>query len=704
MGCRQSSTKGNASTGAGRGGDTRSVRPGKSDASASAVATGAPRPAPPPDASPQDPADVILESLFNCYKTSLTHELGPLALAQMMQDTCRFGGVPEKSFPSTEDATAIVKAMDSNENGTVDISEFKAWIKGGLAKTPSDLSMMAKRTKQGHRLVTFLQLVAKEIDTNSQMQEFNEGDLEIVDVDPADEIRVAEATAIDEYESMKPKAMNRTPSDISARFSDLLEDADIHVPENYLVMIGDLFYLFDVDGDDALDVRELYSLCAHVKRTCRIRAFWAKHLAELGPQDAGKILRHLDADGNGSVDLKELTTWLVDGFQRSIAELREIMDQGPQASRFVALLIAFRKWLHDAYLRRDSLEVALQRLFRTYSNCSYGSMDSEGIFRMTRFLIDEVKRQTAGKNAQIETDATFTIADAQFVVDALDMDGNGTIEMDEFSAWVRAGLARTESQLRSLETRKPRITSFIRVIRAYLATSGATAVFIARDAFEAELHAMFSQFDPEGNGSLDDSQMLNMMLSSRVPSDSEDFSPTRDDATFIIQMMDVDGDMRIDVAEFVSWVQAGIRKSNRDLSALVKKSARHKNLVKFLRRIKARFADFAMRDELRSEINSTSKPSLKMDAQARISFIFDKHDFSGSGHADANSILAVSKKSSSNPVSRLLRDPGTEKHSPFLNKLTRLHSIMTLCATLLTLLLATWRWASLFSAVRADAM
>merc|ERR1712087_102570 len=108
----------------------------------------------------------------------------------------------------------------------------------------------------------------------------------------------------------------------------------------------------------------------------------------------------------------------------------------------------------------------------------------------------------------------YSKADVQKMVKAVDVDGNGTIDLDEF-----IGL------LRAKKTGK-----------------------YAKMTLEDELKQAFAVFDADGSGSIDAEELSKVMtaLGEKL---------TTQDIQFMIKTVDIDGDNNIDFGEFKKMMQ-----------------------------------------------------------------------------------------------------------------------------------------------------
>ena len=392
------------------------------------------------------------------------------------------------------------------------------------------------------------------------------------------------------------------------------------------------------------------------------------------------VLRIIDQDRDGSIDSREFSTWVRRGIEKSDSEMSKIMKKNSNAAKMVALVVAIRLCITYTTAKRSDLETALLSMFRKYDADGDGSITKNELLGMMRSIeegakkarssvsvatsksetdeedIDSILKETA---ALIHgTDIVVTEADVDFIMKSMDTDGSGTLEREEWLAWLRAGLARSDDELNKMPVERSGLARFIRSLRKYLALQASSYMFFPATPFEAELQRLFERHDnAEGGptGQLLPAQLLDMMLSVLSAAGDSDTVPTQEAADFVVSKMDVDGDGFVSLNEFICWVQAGLGKSSKDLNRLAEKSELHAGLVTFLRclqntcgddskKVSAEYALLAERCRGKGGTASGIYPAGRAAAplRVRISRMFSDYDADGNGSIDRFEMLAVS--------------------------------------------------------------
>ena len=173
---------------------------------------------------------------------------------------------------------------------------------------------------------------------------------------------------------------------------------------------------------------------------------------------------------------------------------------------------------------------------------------------------------------------------------------------------VAAGLSRTDAQLDGVPKERQGVVRFIRSIRKYYTiNTGKTSsqLFFVKDSFEKNLLKLYKKYTTPDNtgdveeggnqGLLNPTNLLQMMIDINtkqlqrgvfVDGVSANDLPNMEDAIFVINTIDLDGDQEVDTAEFIAWINAGASKTNQEMKQLASKSRLHERLIVFLRNLK----------------------------------------------------------------------------------------------------------------------
>ena len=568
-------------------------------------------------------------------------------LIKMMNDMSKHS-INETDVITLDDARYVVAAMDKDGDNVISFDEFSNWIKTGREKPKEHMEKLKARDDQSRRLVNFLDTIVFDIEKNENKK---------------DDVLVT--TGED----------NSTDDTLIS--TDACEPTDLPIlPAKAVfdIWIKDTFCHFDSDGDEKLDPSELYQLCLHIQRWSlkKYGTIWsskkykgsiyekiASTLQNFSPRDAGMIHRALDRDKDGVVDLKEFSNWLYKGSQKTMESITKLANRSENTSKMVGLLIGFEFCVLHTVGSKSELEKSLISLFQKYDQDQDGHLDTEELFKMIQGIettISDTKKKddSAGDPDDIiaETAALIhgqspkmTQEDVIYIMSSMDTDGNGTLELPEWIAWLRAGLNRTEKQLNQVPTERQGVVRFIRALRKHFTINVNNNPFFASDDFESALQRLFVSYDKNNTGNLNATSLLLMMseLNTRTTTTAL-VIPTEADAAFVIGRMDMDGNGEVDCSEFVAWIMAGISKSNADMKRLADKSAQHARLIIFLRSVQnecIRSEDFADLENNSSSFKA-KKHRTGAPMRVRVSQVFTDYDADGDGHIDTYEMLAVS--------------------------------------------------------------
>ena len=351
----------------------------------------------------------------------------------------------ETDLITIEDAAYVVKSMDKDNNGQIDLSEFTKWIKNGQSKSPQDLIKLSQHSDRSKRLVDFLTTILSDVAENDKRQKkmlnLDEGGGGGGGPGPTPETKEEQYNNEDGVSS--PSSLPALPN------------------KNYFATwLKDTFTHFDTNGNEKLDKDELFRLCLHIKRWT-IRKYsdlWMSPmynnslyrtvlqcLEAFSPRDATMILNSIDKDKNGTIDFDEFSLWLSRGFQKNITILNKLSKRSTNSATMIALVVGFRFCLINTIVSKSDLEKSLIALFEQYDKDGNGHLDREELLVMIRGIEDTV--QVVGNNEQAilaETSAlihgqsfTMTDDDIAYILGSMDTDGNGTLELPEWIAWLR---------------------------------------------------------------------------------------------------------------------------------------------------------------------------------------------------------------------------------------------------------------------------
>ena len=123
---------------------------------------------------------------------------------------------------------------------------------------------------------------------------------------------------------------------VQGRLLAFLTAVITYCQDNYLRSI---FLEFDRDQDGALSKTELVALMVEMKMRSVTQSDLSNSLKSIA-SDAGIVLLALDSNGNGTIELEELTDWLVEGLSRPLEERKKFALQGGVYKRLEIFLLS----------------------------------------------------------------------------------------------------------------------------------------------------------------------------------------------------------------------------------------------------------------------------------------------------------------------------------------------------------------------------
>ena len=135
---------------------------------------------------------------------------------------------------------------------------------------------------------------------------------------------------------------------VQQRLLDFLTAVVAYCQTGYLKSI---FIEFDRDLDGALTKTELVALMVEMKMRSVSQSDLSTSLKSIAA-DAGIVLSALDADGNGTVELEELTDWLTEGLSRPLEDRKQYAMQGGVYKRLEMFLKSVEETANKRYVTR----------------------------------------------------------------------------------------------------------------------------------------------------------------------------------------------------------------------------------------------------------------------------------------------------------------------------------------------------------------
>ena len=215
-----------------------------------------------------------------------------------------------------------------------------------------------------------------------------------------------------------------------------------------------LFKKFDLDKDGNISHAEMVAMMTEVRLTVGIQTSDVAH----SDSDAKMVIMAMDADGNGAIEEDEFVNWMNDGLSIPPSKRTAFAEKSDFNKRTAGFLSAV-----EAYIKRilmlepknqANIRARLRKVFATYDKDKDGKITSEEAQSMVNSIL-KVGPQT--------DDPIYAEAGAK-MTRALDMDGNGSIDMDEFVMWVATGVSRTIDERQTFGKRGPVNQMLLRLV------------------------------------------------------------------------------------------------------------------------------------------------------------------------------------------------------------------------------------------------
>ncbi len=327
------------------------------------------------------------------------------SVAQMFQSACRKGETTltvaqleslvvkvkemRSEFKCTftaADAVEIHRALDADGDNTISQHEWTAWLLRGAALSYQERSKFSAKSDLHDRMTNFLEAVC------------------------------ISCGGADLLHGMTLGAKAHSAAQLS--IEDLTKG------------LQTLFYQFDTDKSGFIDESELKAMMIDLPMR-----FYVSPEDIPVEGDVSVVMEALDADGNGEVDFEEWKQWIV--ANRAMDDETRVKfaaqsDVHRRLDKFVSTLVEITEEMVAPLGDAASLRPGLVQIFREAAN-GQGSVGAEEVLKMVNTL--------SAKHPEV---TWFTCSEdmAKTITEALDADGNGSVEMEEWVEWMVRGAAR----------------------------------------------------------------------------------------------------------------------------------------------------------------------------------------------------------------------------------------------------------------------
>eukprot|EP00946_MAST-07B_sp_MAST-7B-sp1_P005159 g5159.t1 len=310
------------------------------------------------------------------------------------------------------------------------------------------------------------------------------------------------------------------------------------------------FAQIDADGDGSLDMDELSMLF------CQLGL-------ELSDDELAEKFERIDTDSDGRISFEE--------FQISWEQIREeakasLKGIGGKASAVDAKdsVNALRKVWEEEREYHEKRPSILHYLFDAFAyhakvNRKLSHVNVEGLLKLSRCLyFREVERRKEKRKEYMELSRPLprqrrqTEPTARLINDMLDLldeDGSERIEWDEFQQFFVVGAQMQPAARRAVNEGNPTMRFALELVDNVLEENHLM--------MELALQEQYKHFDKDQSGSMSSSELLEWMKSVHRETGSSTVEPTVEVADRVIQFLDEDASGTLEQKEWLDWLRQG---------------------------------------------------------------------------------------------------------------------------------------------------
>lgn len=334
-----------------------------------------------------------------------------------------------KEFECTftaDDANEIHRALDGDGDGVITAVEFGSWILRGAALSYQERNDFSNKSDLHKRMCNFLEAVC----VTSGGADLLHG--LIINV-------------------KKPNVNTLTKEQLTA---------------GLLV----LFNQFDTDHSGNIDQNELKAMMIDLPLR-----FYVDPDTIPTSDDVEIVMNALDADNSGEIDFDEWNDWILGNRSMSSKQRQKFASQSKSHFRlnsFVETIVKITTEMTLPLGNEKELNAGLIDIF-DQSATPDGHIGPEEIFKMVSILSSK------------HPDITWFDCDmdmAQTISDALDADGNGTVEVDEWVRWMIRGANRPAIERAKFAAHSDTFMLLTKFLEAVSAVAKKLTVIINKEA------------------------------------------------------------------------------------------------------------------------------------------------------------------------------------------------------------------------------
>ena len=339
-------------------------------------------------------------------------------------------------------------------------------------------------------------------------------------------------------------------------------------------------------GMETLPEKDMIILMENIKS--KMSRFQCSFTAE----DAKKIHKALDRDGDRVVTEIEFASWILRGIALSFSERKRFAAKSALNMRMTNFLEAVCihcggfDLLHGMTmspeakrvenLSQERLVSGLKMLFDQFDTDSSGVIDE-----------NELKAMMIDLPLRFYVDPKFVPKpeDVEVVMAALDKDGNGEIDYNEWKEWILANRALPDDKRKRFIAKSPahaRLDKFVETIVHI--TNEMMAPLGGADELRPGLVEIFNMSAVEGKVGAKEVKDMVMKLTAKHP-EAKWFECTTEMAKTLTDALDADGNGSVELEEWVTWILRGAQRPALERAKFAAYSDTFMLLTKFLEAI-----------------------------------------------------------------------------------------------------------------------
>ena len=247
---------------------------------------------------------------------------------------------------------------------------------------------------------------------------------------------------------------------------------------------------------------------------------------------AGVIIHALDSDGNGTIEYQEWSEWIVKGAKKSVQQ-REQMKGTSEILKKTVVFLEVICAIATKISARPDIETLRDSLVAMFQDAMQPDTDGH----LWPVDIIAMNDKLSKKYPDIAFVPAMNKQVSETIVQSLDSDGNGSVEMDEFVPWLMKGMSKTKEQRQQFAAQGETFQILIQFMESM--TEVATQMNKKVNRLKPGLTQLFTKYDTTGEGmSSKDIYAMVTDLSSQYTKYANDWN--EETSTLIVDALDVD--------------------------------------------------------------------------------------------------------------------------------------------------------------------